>query len=193
MLQLYFSAPNINPFFENLKTPLKDFTRPASQYPSGLWVALDTVFGRMVTDAIAGGGGAHGAYAPLSPAYAAAKARAGYGDQPILVRRGDMRASFLPGGTGHIFTQSALAMRWGSGIPYALYHQMGYETRSGTHVPARRPLDPGETERRNTRTQMARYVTQRYRALGFAKLGAGATVGEAKAFGKAWMESGAGL
>jgi phage gpG-like protein len=225
MLQFSVVAPNIGPFFAAMKTPLKDFSLPASQYGQGLWVEIDRSLGNAVRDQIAAGGwGPHGAFAPLSPDYAKRKAPAGHGGEPILVRTGRLMRSFdAQGGSGdHVFEQSAMTMRTGSSLDYALYHQTGFETRlrkggrgrqgalitkSGkprppraykpkpdgiAHVPVRRPLDPSERDYANWRTLMARYVTQRYRAAGFAVLGGRADVGEAKAAGEVFYAAGGG-
>jgi len=76
-----------------------------------------------------------GTFAPLSPAYAAAK-RAAVGDQPILQFGKDMYRSLTsPGDPGFIFETTNLSMSIGTDDPKARHHQFGTK-----RMPQRRPI-----------------------------------------------------
>lgn len=82
-----------------------------------------------------------GGWAPLSPKYAAWKARH-YPGKPILQREGDLVRSLTrrPFGIERIEPQQA----WlGSDVPYGAYHQNG-----AGRLPRRRPIELTEAERR---------------------------------------------
>ena len=87
------------------------------------------------------GGYASGGRAPLSPAYAAWKARH-YPGKPILERTGRLKASLTerPLGVEVIRPHSAIL---GSHVPYGLHHQRG-----GGRPPPRRPVELPESIRR---------------------------------------------
>lgn len=89
------------------------------------------------SEGVAGGGSP---WTPLSPAYAAWKARVHPG-KPILELTGDLRRSLTgdPLGVERIGPDYA---ELGTEIPYGVYHQLG------DGVPQRRPVDVPESERR---------------------------------------------
>lgn len=89
-----------------------------------------------------GADGRSGAWAQLSPQYAAWKATH-YPGRAILQRSGALMASLL-GGAGHIFQSAPSWMAIGSGLGYGIYHQTG-----AGNLPRRRPIDiSGEQEKR---------------------------------------------
>lgn len=92
-------------------------------------------------------------WAPLSPAYARAKA-ALFPGRPILVRTGQLRDSLTqrPFGIDRVGPTFA---EFGTNIPYAQYHQHGTP-----HMPARPPLvtDLAETDKRRMTKIMQRYI-----------------------------------
>lgn len=97
-------------------------------------------------------GAAGGArWAPLSPAYAAQKARTHPG-QPILQRDGDLVASLTrrPLGVEHI---TATSMVIGSDVEHGRYHQLG------DGVPRRRPVELTEVTRRDWVKLLQRFIT----------------------------------
>lgn len=107
-----------------------------------------------------------GGWAPLSPRYAAWKARR-YPGAPILVRTGDLRASLTerPFGVEVIEPRTAI---FGSDIGYGLFHQRG------EGVPRRRPVELPESLR-----QRWVKVLQRFLVTGYASAdanGAGTTL-----------------
>jgi hypothetical protein len=81
-----------------------------------------------------------GGWSPLSPKYAAWKARH-YPGAPILVRTGELRDSLTNGPDIRVITRSAMAV--GSGVDHGLYHQRG------DGVPQRRPIEFPEDERQH--------------------------------------------
>lgn len=92
-----------------------------------------------------------GGWAPLSPAYAAWKARL-YPGKPILERSGDLRASLTERPFG-IEVIDAGAMALGSGIEYGRYHQAGTD-----RMPQRRPVELPESERRTWIRLIQRFI-----------------------------------
>lgn len=86
------------------------------------------------------GGYGSGGWAPLSPAYAAAKRRR-YGSRPILVRTGDLKASLTsrPFGIDVVEAQTAV---FGTALSYAGFLQGGTP-----RMPARQPIQLPETIR----------------------------------------------
>jgi phage gpG-like protein len=93
---------------------------------------------------------ASGGWAPLSPRYAAWKARH-YPGRPILVREGDLRASLTqrPFGVERIEPHDA----WlGSDVAHGRYHQRGQG------VPRRRPIELTEQERRTWVKILQRFI-----------------------------------
>lgn len=94
---------------------------------------------------------ASGGWAPLSPRYAAWKARH-YPGRKILARTGRLRRSLTrrPFGVERI---SADSMVLGTDVPYAVYHQRG--TR---FMPRRRPVELPESERREWVKVLQRFI-----------------------------------
>jgi phage gpG-like protein len=81
-----------------------------------------------------------GGWAPLSPRYAAWKARH-YPGAPILVRTGDLRDSLTQRPFGVEVIEPRYAV-FGSDVDYGLFHQQG------DGVPRRRPVELPESLRR---------------------------------------------
>lgn len=97
------------------------------------------------------GGYGSGGWAPLSPAYAARKARA-YPGKPILERTGKLVGSL----TRRPFDVEDIHpsyMRLGTSVAYARYHQRGTEK-----MPARPPVALPETERREWVRILQRFI-----------------------------------
>lgn len=84
---------------------------------------------------------ASGGWAPLSPAYAAWKARH-YPGKPILERTGALKASLTERPFGIEVLETGF-MVVGSHVDYGAYHQRG-----GGRLPRRRPVELPEAERR---------------------------------------------
>ncbi len=104
-----------------------------------------------------GSDGSYGgdAWAPLSPKYAAWKAKH-YPGTRILERTGDLRKS-LTTGLQSAVRPSKLIM-WSS-VPYGGYHQSG-----GTHLPARKIIAVPEMEKRDWVRFLQRHVVRGTRA-----------------------------
>lgn len=133
--------------------------------------------------------GEHGEWAPLTPDYAAAKARQ-YGGKPILQASERLRDS-LVGHTGDTIEElGPLKMRFGSSVEYALYHQTG--TRRG--LPARRIFDFTGEDRGIVQKQIQREAINFSRRLGFAiaaRAGFGAvSAAEARRIGTSFLTEG---
>jgi phage gpG-like protein len=99
--------------------------------------------------------GAHasGGWAPLSPAYAAWKARH-YPGRKILARTGRLRRSLTrrPFGVERIEAQSMVI---GSDVYYGRFHQTGVPENN---LPRRRPVELPENERREWTKIMQRFL-----------------------------------
>ena len=96
---------------------------------------------------------ASGGWAPLSPAYAARKARA-YPGKPILERTGRLvRSLTSPTAPDAIRRSEPHLMEFGTSVPYGRYHQTG--TR---FMPRRRPVELPETERVEVVKVLQRFI-----------------------------------
>lgn len=105
------------------------------------WEQIADRFARFESRQFASEGRAgSGGWAPLSPRYAAWKAKR-FPGQPIMVATGELRASLTerPFGVEAIRPQS---MAIGSGVDYGAFHQ------KGDGVPQRRVVELPESERR---------------------------------------------
>jgi hypothetical protein len=151
------------PILFRLRTPLKDFTVPTQEFRQGLWAAMEELMVEQVYWTFMARGGATGPWAGLSEKYAKRKA-AKYPGSPLLWASGAMMSSFF-GGTGHVFEQGPLGMKWGTLNPLAGYHQRGHG--SPTPLPQRRLWDPPETFGGNLESTAVRYCAERYREQGF--------------------------
>jgi phage gpG-like protein len=96
------------------------------------------------------GGHASGGWAPLSPKYAAWKARH-YPGKPILQREGDLIDSLTRRPLGIEVIEPAF-MVLGSGVPYLKYHQLG------DGLPQRRAVELPESERRHWIRLIQRFI-----------------------------------
>lgn len=90
-----------------------------------------------------------GRWAPLSPKYAAWKARHWPG-RGILVRTGELVASLTQGPQVRVITPSQMAV--GSAVDHGKYHQRGQG------VPRRRPVELPESERREWTRAVHRFL-----------------------------------
>ena len=155
--------PGAEPIFFRLKTPIGDFREPAPGFGSGFWAAMEERMVEQVQRTFTMRGGEAGQWPGLSDKYAKVKARK-YPGGPLLWASGAMMNSFF-GGAGHVFTQTAMGMKWGSENPLAGYHQRGHT--SPTPLPQRRIWDPDPEFAGQLQSDGARYVAARYRAAGF--------------------------
>lgn len=86
-------------------------------------------------DFVLEGGNSGASWAPLSPLYAAWKAKQ-FPGRGILVRSGALKASLASsGGPGAVFRTTPTALEIGTSVPYAMFHQQG----TGS-MPQRPPL-----------------------------------------------------
>jgi phage gpG-like protein len=109
-------------------------------------------FVRMELQQFLSQGGSGGAgWAPLSPRYAARKARTHPG-APILVRSGDLRRDLThrPMGVERITNEG---MTMGTALPYARYHQTGTP-----RMPRRPPVNLTEAQRQELVKIVQRYL-----------------------------------
>ena len=97
-------------------------------------------------------GGRAGAWAPLSPFYAAYKL-ARVGSAPILVYSGRLRMSLIERTGDSIREITPDAMKWGTSVPYATFHQRG-----GRFLPQRRMIDLTEDDRRALMKALQRFL-----------------------------------
>jgi hypothetical protein len=159
------------------KVPIADWSRA---WP-GVVARLERIAGEQF--ATRGERGPHGAWARLADSTLERKL-ASYGEQQILVASGALRDSLVEGTGDTIDERWPNRLRWGSSLPYALYHQTGYRTRLGAgavaavsdrrgggmaEVPARRPIDfiPGEDDVAIGRV-LTSWAAIYFRRLGFA-------------------------
>lgn len=97
------------------------------------------------------GGYGSGGWAPLSPKYAAWKARH-FPGAPVLVRSGDLRDSLTSRPFG-IDVVDRLTAVFGTGVEYAGYHQSGTPK-----MPARKPMELPDSERREWMKVIQRFL-----------------------------------
>lgn len=117
---------------------------------------LDSAAGFLVAtmgDQFSGEGSRTGGWAPLSPRYAADKARR-WGSKPILEASGAMKASLTGTGGRNISRQiGGDTLEFGTSVPYARYHQTGT-----SRMPQRRILDLTEDDRRGLMKLLQRHL-----------------------------------
>lgn len=118
------------------------------------WEVLHAMFLRAETRQFNSQGAyGSGGWPPLSPRYAAWKARH-YPGRPILVREGDLRASLTEANDGaHIYVAEPHLFITGSSDPVGAYHQAG-----AGHLPRRRPVEFPESLRRNMAKVVQRFI-----------------------------------
>jgi phage gpG-like protein len=117
-----------------------------------VWADIASRFVRLEQRQFAShGAAASGGWAPLSPAYAAQKAKR-YPGQPILVATGALRDSLTRRPLG-IEVLEAKAMTIGSGVDHGKYHQNGTD-----RMPQRRPVEVTETTRRDWVKLIQKYI-----------------------------------
>ncbi len=156
-------VPGAQPILFKLATPIQDFRVPAPGFGSGFWAAMEERMVYQVYRTFTMRGGESGQWPGLSDKYGKRKARK-YPGGPLLWASGAMMNSFF-GGAGHVFTQTAMGMNWGSDNPLAGYHQRGHT--SPTPLPQRRIWDPDPEFAGQLQSDGARYVAALYRAAGF--------------------------
>ncbi len=81
-------------------------------------------------------------------------------DKGILVRTGRLRDSFLQSGADAIEVAAPSELRFGTKVPYAIFHQRGYKARDGSKVPARPPLRLSMPMRRRIIRKLEEYLKQ---------------------------------
>lgn len=120
-----------------------------------------------------GATGEHGAWTPLSPRYAAFKARA-FPGRKILVAENRMRQSLVTRTGDSVREIEPLELRLGTrirsprgGFPYPAAHQTGT-----SRMPRRRPIDIAEGDKRNWTRMVQRYL------VGLSRAGVRASRGE---------------
>lgn len=91
-------------------------------------------------------------WAPLSPRYAAWK-MAQVGNQPILVFTGRMKKSLIGEGPDSIREADRDQLRWGTSVPYAIFHQRGT-----SRMPQRRIIDLTEQDRQDLMKALQRFM-----------------------------------
>jgi len=99
--------------------------------------------------------GSHGSggWAPLSPEYAAQKAKTHPG-KPILQREGHLWRSLTdPNADGAVYAASNKTLTWGTQVPYAIFHQTGT-----ANMPDRPPIEFTEAERREIVKALQKHI-----------------------------------
>jgi phage gpG-like protein len=107
--------------------------------PRGYFELAADILREITEEQFASEGG--GRWAPLSPAYAAWKMTQ-VGARPILTFSGRMRRSLTERGGENIREVTNDEMKWGSRVPYAVFHQRGT-----ARMPARPIFDLSEEDR----------------------------------------------
>ncbi len=99
-----------------------------------VWAAIADDFLQIEARQFATEGGLGRPWPPLSPAYAAWKAKH-YPGAPILVRTGRLRASLTSRGGDHVEAIEPQMLKIGTAVPYARFHQTGTK-----RMPPRPPI-----------------------------------------------------
>lgn len=120
--------------FEPMQLLLDRFSENI-QNPQPMFEAMADEFASRQAANFGSGGGIWGAWAPLSPRYAAWK-NANYPGQPILTRTGALRTDMTQRPFG-VEVIDSKRMVVGTDIEYAKYHQQG-----GGNLPQRRIISP---------------------------------------------------
>ena len=115
-----------------------------------VWEVLADRFVHLERRQFATEGTYSGGWAPLSPRYAAWKARA-YPGKTILRRTDELWRSLTEGPEVRIIEPAFMVL--GSAVDYGAYHQKG-----GPNLPQRRPVELSENERREWVRIMQRYI-----------------------------------
>jgi len=110
----------------------------------------------------AGAAGEHGRWPDLKPSYARAKERK-WGQAAPLQASGRLRTTLAGQSSEGINRHEPLLLRWGTEVPYAVFHQAG--TRK---MPARRLLDFTEEDRQEFGKTLQREAMNLSQRLGFA-------------------------
>lgn len=131
-----------NAKFDDIERLIDKITRPGNRQTRAIADAIRQQFQANFTRQ----GSGNGAWRPLAPATVADRRRQGYaGNRPILVRRGDLRRSFVERGGDNYerIWQSpvGLTIESGSDDPRAIFHERGT-----SRMPAREvvPLDDAQ-------------------------------------------------
>ncbi len=106
--------------------------------------------------------GAHGGqrWVPLSPRYAAYKARRWPG-RGILVRTGALQDSLTQETGQSIVQMHPLELRYGTKVPYAVFHQRG-----GRRLPRREVIHLAESDKLDVMREVQRYLVKRAKSAG---------------------------
>jgi len=195
-IEFQMRVKNADTLMVNLrKVPISDWSRAWPRVIARLKRIADEQFATL------GGRGPHGPWARLQDSTLEAKLRR-FGEQQILVASGTLRDSLAEGTGDTIDERWPRQLRWGTRLPYALSHQLGFKTRLGTgkggragglaEVPARRPIDfiKGEDDIAIGRV-LTTWAAVYFRRLGFAiakREGFQVSPGEARIRGRAFAE-----
>lgn len=128
---------------------------------SPVWQVLADDFLKVERDQfVSEGQSGSGGWVPLSPGYAAWKAKHAPG-RPLLVQSGKLRQSLTERGGEHIEEIRADSLRLGTEVPYAIYHQKG--TR---RMPARKLVELSETDKTRWTKRIQAFLVQEAKAQG---------------------------
>lgn len=175
MLSVTIEAVNARELTMNMAGFASDISDLTTVWPEVAPVLQAQVLEKFASE---GSAGEHGEWDALSPRYGAWK-EAHYPGKTILQRDGTLINSFQDGGAGHVDRRTETTLEFGSAVPYSVYHQWGYRTRLGTgkrkpredalaRVPARRQLDPTDTDIDGIRRAMQAGIVKMVRRRGFA-------------------------
>ena len=115
------------------------------------WATVTVLLQSLVKEQFDTEGGRTGGWAPLSPSYAADKARR-FGAQPILVATGKLRDS-LVGGSAISRQVGNESLEFGTSVPYGIYHQKGTQ-----NMPQRKILDLNSDDQRTLMKMLQRHL-----------------------------------
>ncbi len=145
---------------EQLARGFSRFGEAVSDY-SPVWRELADDFLKVERDQfVSEGRSGSGGWVPLSPGYAAWKAKHTPG-RPLLVQSGKLRQSLTEHGGEHIEEIRKDSLRLGTGVPYAIYHQAG--TR---HMPARKLVELSEADKTRWTKKIQSFIVQEAKAQG---------------------------
>ncbi len=162
------NAKKLDLAFTGLMAQTKDWRK--------LWPAVINQIVQIETNQFAtvGALGEHGEWAALSADYAERKKKE-WGEKPILQATERLRSSLVEKTGDTVEELEPLKMRFGTRVPYGIYHQTGTARRArgsapsgGGGMPARRIFDFTEVDRLVTQKTIQRLALDFSRRLGFA-------------------------
>lgn len=170
-------------------TAIGDLLTQLSDWTPGFKAIIDEVLEPAVKEQFETQG--HGEWAELSPATLARKSSG-----MILVDTGRLESSFTKSGVDHVEQITRSSIKWGSAVPYALFHQTGtgsgFQQRlksGGSGLPMRKILELTAKNKRKMRSIMVARLATIARRTGFAVLGdeAGGDPLLARMVGAKWL------